>query len=690
VATRIPAVKVNTDGVTLGGGLDLISGPYAAKPGTCRYASNYESIFGGGYESKRGHERFDGRPRPSDAVYTASVPTVAYTSVVVGNTVTGFTSGVTGKVIYVGASYIALTRMTGVFTVGETLKVGGTTIGIHSVTDAVIDGFQDNILYALAAAEYRTSIAAVTGSGDIRGVAVLGSTIYAWRNNVGATAMEIYKSAVGGWTLVPLGWELGFDTGTDTAFAEGATVYGQTSGATGVVARVAQETAAWVGGSGRLILSSVTGTFASPENLRLTNGAGVTKAHAAGAQTAITIPPNGRVEYDVFNFTGSTDTKRIYGCDGVGREFEFDGTVYVPLTTGMGSIRASFVKAHKNALWFAYKGSLQKSAVGLPYQWSAVLGAAELATGDTITGLLSVGGSEAAAAMVVFCKDSLYVLYGSSSSDFKLTPLSFESGSNPYSVQDIGTPMAHDTPGFKAYTPTQSYGNFIWDVASRMIDPIARNQTPQASVFVKSLGRYRCFFADGSAISATQHSVDRMGSRVYAWMPIILPITVKVATSAEVGGITRTFYGASDGFVYEDDVGRSFDGAAIDCSIKLSAMHQKNPMLIKQYRGMEYEGIGRSAYTLQCSAEYASADPDAENMLTVTFNQITNFGTALVWGGANWGEAQWGAGEQSRKRIREKGQGISISPLLGRSSANELSHDLKTIFVPWSSLRMVR
>lgn len=41
--------------------------------------------------------------------------------------------------------------------------------------------------------------------------------------------------------------------------------------------------------------------------------------------------------------------------------------VYVPLNTGMGSIRATAVQCHKLHVFFGYRGSLQHSAIGNPY-----------------------------------------------------------------------------------------------------------------------------------------------------------------------------------------------------------------------------------------------------------------------------------------------------------------------------------
>ena len=52
----------------LKGGLDLETSPLAVEPGRILSSLNYEPVDGG-YRRLRGYERFDGRPRPSDAPY---------------------------------------------------------------------------------------------------------------------------------------------------------------------------------------------------------------------------------------------------------------------------------------------------------------------------------------------------------------------------------------------------------------------------------------------------------------------------------------------------------------------------------------------------------------------------------------------------------------------------------------------
>ena len=189
--------------------------------------------------------------------------------------------------------------------------------------------------------------------------------------------------------------------------------------------------------------------------------------------------------------------------------------------------------------------------------------AAEIGIGDEITGLASIPGNESTSSMAVAGKNSMHILYGSTTDTFSMIPLSQEAGAAAYSLQQLTAPVGYDAQGFRVFRPTQAFGNFAWDISSKLVDKIVRERTPVCSVFSSRYSRYRCFFSDGSAMSGTPEG------KGIAWSQINYGITFSVAHAGELDGVERVFYGGDDGFVYEADVGRSFDGQAIQAAITL-------------------------------------------------------------------------------------------------------------------------
>jgi hypothetical protein len=164
----------------------------------------------------------------------------------------------------------------------------------------------------LAANDLRADIAAVPGSGAVRGVFVLADTTYALRDNMGATASLLYKATAGGWVNVPLGTEIQFSGAVGQVFDGDTITGGSTSGATATVRRAMLRTGLWTAaGVGTLVITVTAGTFQNGEALQV---GGATKVTSASLATAITRAPGGYVETVLANFTGSTATRRIYGA----------------------------------------------------------------------------------------------------------------------------------------------------------------------------------------------------------------------------------------------------------------------------------------------------------------------------------------------------------------------------------------
>ena len=673
----MPAVKVIPDVVGFGMGMDVSAGELFAKPGTLRLAYNYESSIDGGLERIGGIEFYDGHPEPDLSTYTLLQLDATPTGIALGDTLTGDTSGATGVVIYLSDDLVGLTRTVDSFEDAEDVSVSAVVVGTVIDTGPAVTGPEDNHLSALAAAEYRTDIADVPGAGRVMGLEILG--VYAWRNNVDTTALAVYKSSASGWVEVAMFYEVSFTAGS-TVYAEAATLTQGSVNAT--VKRVVLESGSWAGGTaaGRLIVTAPTG---GSGNFTAGAAVGGGACTLSGTATEITLAPitaaTESVRTDVSNFTSSIDRRRIYGCDGTNREFELGNDILVPLTTGMGSVRASTVRVHKLHAFFGFRGSVQHSSIGEPYQFSPITGAAELGTGDVVTDMIPVGGAVDAAALMILCENALFVLYGNSSTDWNLVPLSRVQGGIKGSAQDAGGVVALDAPGVVRYPASQNFGNFAWDVLTRKIGKIAAGQTSACSVFIPNLARYRVWFADGTGISGR---VADKGSM--EWTLTDYGVSVVCAVSREMGGRQRTFVGDSSGRVYETDVGRSFAGEVIQYAARLNSLSQRSPMVIKHYRGLEVECEARSAFTLKASAEFYDGDEDIEPAPEFS---LAIAGNGARWDLSNWDEAYFDVPTVSRRRLDLEGQGASIALTLAGESAEELPHTLRAVTLPYTPLR---
>lgn len=648
-ALKFPSVL--TQYFPFNGGLDQVTPPIQMFEGGLRYGVNVEIGVRGGYTTCFGYERYSGQTRPSSATYARLGVTLSAT-VNVGDVVTNAAVTAFGTVIAIeSATVLVLTKITGVFTAAQ-LKVGAAVVGSSTgaqATGSAATAALDASYTALAANVYRALVTQVPGSGGILGVHQYGGHVYAFRNNALATATVMHVESSVGWTAVALGREMAFTSGGTYEIAEGNVITGATSGATATVKRIAMTSGTWAAGTaaGTLIFASQTGNFSAAENLNV--GATLNVATVTANSTAITLLPNGRYDFKNWNFGGQLGTLRMYGCDGVNKGFEFDGTVYVPIHTGMNVDAPAYMEIHKNALFFAFASSVQFSGPGSPYQFSPIFGAAEIACGDDVTDLQSLPGSATVGAMTIKTKNGTFVLYGNDDTDFNLVPYNYEVGCEPFTMQVMNSAMSgaisFDTQGLSTLVATQNFGNFVNGIISDKILPFMNGKVglATASCIVRKKNQYRLFFSDGDAVFVTYS-----GDKIQGMTTMTFPHDVTCISSQEgSSGREEIYFGSSDGYVRQAEIGTSFDGQAINWLAYLTYNHFKGPRQLKTFRkaAMEVSGSGYAAFNMTSSLGYGSSEfvqassQSLSASLTSSFWDSFQF-DAFVWDGSSLSPAE--------------------------------------------------
>ena len=644
VMPNMPRALQPLDAVTrLNGGLDQETPLWSVPVGSLRDSLNYEVSIEGGYQDIEGYEAFDGRPAPSDASFTIVDITITG-SIIVGDTVTGDVTGDTGVVIDVATypddptqTYMALTKVVGAWdNATEDVKVA-----------AVVEGNVDAVGYAdsaptskliaqyknLAGDEYRADIAVVTGQGDVWGGFSLGAIKYAIRDKAGGATAGLYKSSAAGWTEIALGVELAFTDAGTYIIAEQDTITGAISGATATVERVQITSGSFSAGDavGFLKLSGQAGTFVA-ENLDV--GANLDVATIAGDSAAITLSPGGRLDYVLSNFADPAGPERAYGADGVSLGWEFDGTIFARIRTGMVVDKPVHVHVHKHQLFFSFVGSAQHSGPGDPFAWSFILGAAEIATGYTITGFDIQPGSEGNAALLIACKQRLFILYGSGTADWNLVRYREKVGAYEWTLQQVAYTLFLDDVGITDLRTVQAFGSFDHAALSGRIRRLITSKRPLAiaSAVVRDKNQYRLFFTDKTAIYVTMR-----GAKVMGMMPILLNDQVTCAWSEEhTTGSEEAYFGANDGFVYQMEKGTSFNGDNIYAYLYTHFDNAKSIEWSKEYYApvtIEGKGTGYAEIDVSYELDYGRPEVGQPDVQTA----VLPLGAGSAWDtGLEW------------------------------------------------------
>jgi len=574
----------------------------------------------------------------------------------------------------------------GDWTVNEDVSVGSHVTAevkgvsrINGESDATLDAQYKALAFDAANAAV-TAVGGGSCSGPVRGVWIYNGTKYAFRDNAAGTAGTMWKATVTGWQQVVMNDLLYFDNGNyQEILQEGTVVTGSASGAA-TIERVVLTSGTFAQGNaeGYFVLSNVTGNYVNNEWVEI----GSTQiAQATGANAAHTLEAGGKYEFRNHNFAGHVSTFRMYGVSGVDYGFEFDdvgsgnGTVFCPIWTGMDNVstpshfslgdKPTHLAVHEDQLFFAFEGgSLQHSSIGAPLEWKVVTGANELAVGDEITGMVE----EMADNLFVITRNRIRVLQGQNVSNYQLKDYASEHGAREWSVQRIGGGIYFDDFGFGTLQSTDKFGNYEDNAISSKIQPLIEELLEldvQASMTFRRKNLYRCFFSDKRFISVGFRDRKVAGFMVGQLNHLVTCCVSEEDTSV---GTERLFFGSDDGFVYEMESGTSFDGEAINYSLRFPFWYHGGSNRMKKYTNLRLEGRLKGSASLDVNAEYDNSDADYNHDEVVSLSSGMGGGT---WDFMTWDQFNWDQPTRRFPQVKLEGEGLNISlHLYGSTTAN--------------------
>ena len=670
---------IQTKSYSLKGGLDLVSDQLEVSPGKAFLMENFEPWFNGGYRRISGYEAFDGRPKPSAAIFHG-FDLDDVTGLTVGTTLTGDTSAETCVVIGISGNSIGVTKLSGTLTQGEDFNTGAYTM---SASPSVVQGQSpsDEITRAwrLAAEnEYRGDIAAPAGAGEVLGVWQLNSDVYCVRDNVDGTAGILFRATTAGWvtTGISMAHYQYFDAGTANGpFVEGDTVTDTVSGETGTVHRVVLHAGAWDGSAeGYIVITGLTGPMADNSTLQV---GGSTVATGVGASAQFAFSPDGNYQFTNHNFYAGSGTYRVYGCNGVDPAFEIDenrvvSPILFPNTAvaNQPSTNVPFlIEEHRNHLFIAIPGGrVQGSVQGEPLTFNGFLGAADFGVGHEVTGLTSIVGN----VLVIKTDRETRGLYGTNILDWEMKLVGDKTGGQLFSSQKMDTVYGFDYIGVTSLARTDEFGDFTASTMSQLVDPfvVSHRELFNTSTVVRKSNQYRLYFSDKTALvmflplGSTYMSQKGMESRDGHFSILSYDHEVKrIYNTEDENGVERTYFASDDGFVYEDNIGRNFNGEPIRAFCRLAFHHMGSPGWRKRFRRLKMEVAASETTTLQflSDVDYGSTE------IPLTSTEVQGGGS--YWNADNWDQLVFDGKAVAEAITKLKGFGENLGLLIYSDSA---------------------
>lgn len=406
-------------------------------------------------------------------------------------------------------------------------------------------------------------------------------------------------------------------------------------------------------------------------------------ATAAGwaAVTTPALAPGGAYEFAVHNFYGTASGRCLYGVDGVNRAFQFDGSTFTQIATGMTTDTPVHLAAHQSHLWLAFAGgSLQVSPLGDPTAtWTPVTGAAEIGTGEDITALVPMRD-----VLAVLCRDAIFLLYGSGSSTWQLQLHARESGAFAGTAQMAHTLVFLDARGLRTLDATPAYGDFTATTRGWAVQHWLRERSAgvRCSLLAAEKSQYRLFFAAGVCLTA-----GLADSKRFSFLPQRLPVAVACAWRGEIDGEEYLLVGADDGFVYRLDVGDSFDGADITAVMRLPFNHAKSPDYRKRWRAAVVEGSAAEDRQLAVGWEVAYGSADYP---PVSARELALHAGGGILGDAELGAFTLGGGLNEGVPVKLTGSGTNLALIVSATRNGEAAATLTGVRLQFDVRRRQR
>ena len=279
-----------------------------------------------------------------------------------------------------------------------------------------------------------------------------------------------------------------------------------------------------------------------------------------------------------------------------------------------------------------------------------------------------------------------------------------QTGGRLYTTQKIDTVYGLDDLGITSVARTDTFGDFVGATISQLIQPIVTSlrDLATASTIVRSSNQYRIYFSDNSilimyipqagSMNESRGTQTAMQAQFgYAQYPF--PVN-RIYNTEDETGKERSFFASTDGYVYEDQVGNNYDGAAIQSYIRTAFTHMKSPSWRKRFRRLDVELSANKPFQLLVQGDLSYGATELSSSISdITTNdvqEITLFAGGGFWDTDNWDEFNWDGQNISTARAQLRGTGENISFLLFNDSAVTDPFVLQGLTVHYDRRRLQR
>jgi hypothetical protein len=329
-----------------------------------------------------------------------------------------------------------------------------------------------------------------------------------------------------------------------------------------------------------------------------------------------------KVRFANFNF----GTAKTILTDGVNPAATYDGTTYTPITDNAAPTDPKYASDYANHMFLA----------GDPAHPSKLFFSAPLAETDFHSGngagVINVGFEIVAIkpfrdVLYIFGTNAIKALKGTAAANFVLSGVTHDLGCLATdSVMEIGGDLLFlSQDGMRPISGTSKIGDVELETISKKIQSVfsdvvlAIDLNGLSSVVIRNKSQFRIFFAASESqgiIGGIRQNQDGLGFEFGQ----LLGLEATCAASGYIGQYEFIIHGSSNGKVYRQERGNSFDGQEIFSVYQTPYMYMENPEQRKIFHKANTYLRSEGDNELVLSVVYDYEDIDVMNPTNYTMN----------------------------------------------------------------------
>ena len=272
----------------------------------------------------------------------------------------------------------------------------------------------------------------------------------------------------------------------------------------------------------------------------------------------------GTYDFERYNFDGNS---KLIVVDGANAPTFFNTAMSATDVSNSDVAGSKFVTAFKSHMFYAGKSTTPQTLVfSQPFDEDAFgSGAGSIKVDDTITGLKVFRDN-----LFIFCENRIFKLSGSSSSDFAVSAVTRDIGCiNGNTIQEFAGDLIFLGPdGLRTVAGTARIGDVelgtISSNVQSLFDENLSNASEFQSVVIPDRTQYRIFFTKtGTASNVTKGVICVLKGQTFEFAELRGIRPASTDSFVKSGNVIVLHGDFSNGYVYRQEQGNTFDGTAI-------------------------------------------------------------------------------------------------------------------------------